>query len=137
MGKHTRKVTAKILHDAIAQKNLADRQAKMGKHTYFVAIQKLEPLAKALNGVAMPEELFTGGSANDRRVWCQQNGAVIVRVSDYCAKVHPQRPDNSLRARLIAWADIHPLFAELSYQRVATASKATEGDDRVYLYRVA
>jgi len=132
----TNKVTAKALADAVNTQRTADRKAGKGKATYSVTTEQMTPIAKALNGKAMPTETFTGGSANDRRVWCEQNGAVIVRVADYCAKVNPQRPDNSLRARLNTWADIAPIFGSVGYQRVAPTSKATEGDDRVYLYRV-
>lgn len=133
----TTKVTAKAIADAINSQRTADRKAGRGKATYAVTTEQMNPIAKAMNGQAMPTELQTGGSANDRRVWCEQNSAPVIRVSDYCAKVNPQRPDNSFRARLNGWANILPLFEKMGYQRVAPTSKATEGDDRVYLYRVA
>lgn len=132
----TAKITAKVLADMINTQRTADRKAGQGKATYAVTLDQMAPVAKAMGGQTMPTEVHTGGSANDRRVWCEQNGAVIVRVSDYCAKVNPQRPDNALRMRLIGWANIVPALEGLAYQRVAPTSKATEGDDRVYLYRV-
>jgi len=137
MATFTNKVTAKALADAINTQRNTDRKAARGKATYPVTTAQMAPIAQALNSTkAMPTEIHTGGSANDRRWWCNQNGAVIVYVSDYCAKVNPQRPDNALRARLNAWGKILPVLDRLGYQRVTVTSDLTEGDDRVYLYRV-
>ena len=78
----TNKVTAKALADAVNTQRTADRKAGKGKATYSVTTEQMTPIAKALNGKAMPTETFTGGSANDRRVWCEQNGARLLVFAD-------------------------------------------------------
>lgn len=129
------KVTAKGLADLINAKRVTDRKEGKGKATYEVSVSLMTPVALALNGKAMPAEVF-GGSANDRREWCLANGSPIVKVGDYCAKVNPQRPDNTFRARLHAWQEIAEVFGNLSYQRVKVTSTATEGHDEVFIYRI-
>lgn len=136
MASNKVKVTAKGLADIINSHRLFQRKEGKGKATYEVTVAQMVPLAIALNGEVMPDEVF-GGSANDRREWCIANGSPIVKVGDYCQKVNPQRPDNSFRARLHAWQEVADIFHALSYQRVKVTSTATEGHDEVYLYRVA
>jgi hypothetical protein len=133
--KNTTKVTAKALADLVNAKRTTDRKAGKGKATYEVTVAQMTPLALALNGKAMPAEVF-GGTPNDRREWCLANGSPVAKVGDYCTKVNPQRPDNSFRARLHAWQEVADIFHALSYQRVKVTSTATEGHDEVYLYRI-
>jgi len=135
MGTLKNKVTAKALADMVNAKRVTDRKEGKGKATYEVTVAMMTPLALALNGKVMPDEVF-GGTANDRREWCIANNAPVVKVGDYCQKVNPQRPDNTFRARLHAWQEVADIFTHLSYQRVKVTSTATEGHDEVFVYRI-
>lgn len=146
MASNKVKVTAKGLADIINGHRLFQRKEGKGKATYEVTVAQMTPIALALNGQVMPDKVFRGvidkngnkigGTANDRREWCIANNAPVVKVSDYCAKVNPQRPDNTFRARLHAWQEIADTFTNLSYQRVKVTSGATEGNDEVFVFRV-
>lgn len=124
---------AKSFANALTTQREIARKNGNGKAPYAPSAQALLPIGVAMcDAPIMPNTVFYG-TANDRRVWCEDN-ATILDVATVCEKVG-SRCDNTFRARLHAWIDGGLIDGALFYTRKRALSSMTETDTEIYIYR--